>query len=254
MTLKIAVLEDEIFFYNQLSALISNWAERNRIKVQCKSFLNEEAFLNFMQNSIAFDAVFMDIFLNNTNGIELANKLRKYNSSLPIVFATATSDYLREGYEVQAIGYMIKPFEQAKVDKCMNRILHLSERPCYRDFSYRSDGIVHVIPFNSILYFQCSDHFINAHCAYEIHTFHEKISMLQQGLPPEFLRCNRNTIINLNYLFSFTSHEIKLTDQTCFPVSRNYEKNVKTKCFQHFTNEKAVYATGKANHLTADSL
>ena len=118
MNLNIAVIEDEVFFYDQLAAFIRNWADRSSTNVQCKSFLNEDEFIKFVHNSIAFDAVFMDIFLKNDNGMELAYRIRKYNASLPIVFATATSDYLREGYEVQAIGYLVKPFQQIKIDKC----------------------------------------------------------------------------------------------------------------------------------------
>ena len=236
MNLNIAVIEDEIFFFNQLASFIENWAKRNKASVQCKSFLNEDAFLNFIHNSIAFDAVFIDIFLKNDNGLELAYRLRKYNTSLPIVLATATSEYLREGYDLQAIGYLIKPFQQTKVDKCMNRILHLSGQSGCRDFSFKSEGIVRVIPMNSILYFSCSDHYIFAHCSDEVYKFREKMNSLQQRLPPEFLRCNRNTIINLNYLFSFTSQEIRLTDGTSFPVSHNHQKNAKIKCFQQLTS------------------
>ena len=185
---------------------------------------------------MAFDAVFMDILPKNDNGLELAYRLREYNTSLPIVFATSTADYLREGYDVQAIGYMLKPFEQTKVDKCMSRILHLSAQSCCRDFSFDCEGIVRVVPLHSIRYFTWSGHYIYIHCTDDVYKFREKLNVLQQRLPPEFLRCNRNTIVNLNYLFSFSSQEIKLVDQTCIPVSQDQQEIVKTKCFRRLAN------------------
>ena len=118
----------------------------------------------------------------------------------------------------------------------MNRILHLSGQSGCRDFSFKSEGIVRVIPMNSILYFECRDHYIFAHCSDQVFKFREKMNTLQQRLPPEFLRCNRNTIINLNYLFSFNTQEIKLTDQTCFRVSHDHQKCAKLKCFKQLAN------------------
>ena len=69
------------------------------------------------------ELLFLDIYMKKLNGMETARKLRVISCNVPIVFLTASPDYAIESYEVQASGYLLKPFSEEKLKTLINRIL-----------------------------------------------------------------------------------------------------------------------------------
>ena len=71
-----------------------------------------EELLFECENNYAFDCIFLDIQMKGINGIECARKIREKDSHVILVFLSAISDYVFEGYEVQAIRYLLKPLQE----------------------------------------------------------------------------------------------------------------------------------------------
>ena len=69
------------------------------------------------------ELLFLDIYMDQLNGMETARKLRALQCRIPIVFLTASPDYAVESYEVQAAGYLLKHYSEEKLKALLNRIL-----------------------------------------------------------------------------------------------------------------------------------
>ena len=69
------------------------------------------------------ELLLLDIYMKKLNGMETARKLRQLQCKVPIIFLTASPDYAIESYEVQASGYLLKPFSEEKLMKLLNMIL-----------------------------------------------------------------------------------------------------------------------------------
>ena len=72
---------------------------------------------------VDMELLFLDIYMKKLNGMETARKLRQLQCRVPIIFLTASPDYAIESYEVQASGYLLKPFSEEKLMKILNMIL-----------------------------------------------------------------------------------------------------------------------------------
>ena len=109
--------------------------DRQLLKVAIQTYFenNEEEFKIFEYESgdnlladIEVELLFLDIIMNGTNGMKIARKLRDIQFKAPIIFLTAYAYYAVESYEVQAAGYLLKPYDTNKLTLLLDEILQRS--------------------------------------------------------------------------------------------------------------------------------
>lgn len=120
--LNIAIVEDDKVHADITCRLLKEWLIEKDIKHYIKKYISAEAFLFEWEQNQLWDALFLDIQMPGINGMELAKSVREHNNDVSIVFVTGITDYLQEGYEVEALHYLIKPVNEDKISYCMERI------------------------------------------------------------------------------------------------------------------------------------
>lgn len=120
--MKLAVVEDEAVHGRLLEQYIADWGKRNGIPVSVRTYPSAESFL-FEWEDMPADAVFADIQMPGMDGMEMVRKLREKDEKVPVVFATGVADHMQEGYEVEALNYLLKPLSAEKVSACLDRVL-----------------------------------------------------------------------------------------------------------------------------------
>ena len=119
--MRIAIVEDEEVHSSLLHRYILAWGTARGKAIRVQVYVRAENFLFDLEDH-APDAVFADIQMPGMNGMEMVHRLREKDSQMPVIFTTGLSDYLQEGYEVQALHYLLKPITEEKVFACMDRI------------------------------------------------------------------------------------------------------------------------------------
>lgn len=125
--MKIAVCEDRKEEADWLCDTICQWARQKEIAVDIASYPDAAAF-SFALEDTLFDALFLDIKMPGEDGMALAKRLRGKNVQMPIVFVTGEKEYIMEGYEVEAVNYLLKPVDAGKVFGCLERIYEKNNR------------------------------------------------------------------------------------------------------------------------------
>lgn len=159
--------------------------------------------------------------------MDIAKQLRKDGVCGNIIFLTAFSEYVFDGYHVQALDYLLKPISQNKLEQCMKPILR-NMLGAYHVYRTKTETVK--IPYNKILAFTSFRHYVdiitqlnnNEAC------YRQKITLknLQSQLPKEFVRCHRTIIININKAMKLTCKDITLSDNSVYPVSESYLDHV----------------------------
>lgn len=236
MNLIIAVVEDDTLYNNQLVYFIQSWSNEKGIEVKTISFQTANLFIQAYGKNSLFDAILLDIFLPDGNGMEIAKIIRKYNSFIPIAFVTQSNEYVGQGYNVWAMHYLIKPVSYQEIVICLDRIVELKKQIVDQTFTFKFEGIIRVLDCKEILCFMSYQHYIEINSLKGLYRFRENINSLEEKLPEQFTRCNRSTIVNLSHLYLFnaqaTSKSITLSNGKLIPVSEAYAKTVKEKCFK----------------------
>ena len=111
-------------------------------------------YLYNVVNAGELDLVFLDIEMEGTNGMDTARALREADQSLQLVFVTGYSDYVFDGYEVGALGYLLKPAGAEELERVLTRALTALQRQEEELFFCRSGEVFYRIRRDAILYFR----------------------------------------------------------------------------------------------------
>lgn len=178
------------------------------------------------------DLVFLDINMPDISGISFAKSI---NKNIKIIFTTAYREYAVEGFELQAVDYLLKPISFDRILKAVTLYheiyadVHHNELTKAEEHAFmfvRADRKMIKIDFDAIVYIESYGDYLKIHIADETIVTRETISAIEAKLPAKkFLRIHRSFIIALNHISSFTHEEI-IIDNKALSISRSYKKEV----------------------------
>ncbi|TDT61892.1 LytR/AlgR family response regulator transcription factor [Fonticella tunisiensis] len=119
-TVKCIIVEDEFPSEEELKYLLSQY---DFLSIEGSAFDGNSGYE--MVKKIVPDVVFLDINLPGMNGIELAKKIRDFNKNISIVFVTAYDEYALEAFELYAMDYVLKPYDERRI---YNTIIRIKDR------------------------------------------------------------------------------------------------------------------------------
>lgn len=183
-------------------------------------FHSAEEMLFECENQFPFDCIFLDIQMKTINGIDCARKIREYDKKIGIIFLSAIRDYVFEGYEVNAIRYLLKPLE---ISKC-HEILDLVAQSAVKEHQYLFVNKTK-IDCEDILYIESYGHYCTVHGDKNVET-KSSLSELCGKLPEGFIQTHRSYVVNLAHVDSILKEGCLLDDETVIPISRNSVKKV----------------------------
>ncbi|MBR2776451.1 MAG: response regulator transcription factor, partial [Prevotella sp.] len=198
---------------------------------QCQSALEAKDILN----SQPVDAVFCDINMPDLNGMDFVKSL----AAPPlVVFTTAYSEYAVEGFKVNAVDYLLKPFGLDDFRRAANRLKDRLEAapaaaPVAPAVSTDDDDTIFIktdykvikIAVSDIRYVEGMSEYLKIHLEGQPKPVVTLLSMkkMEEFLPPTFMRIHRSYIINLKKILEVNKNRVILDADTYLPVGDNYK-------------------------------
>ena len=225
--MRIAICEDRETEQKRLTDAIEDWAQARMLQVDIKSYTTAEQFLFSWPDEMAFDLAFLDIQMGKMTGVELAKKIRVYDKDLQIVFVTSFNQYVLDGYDVNALHYLIKPLSNAKLIPILDKanVVWRSLRKDVLIVSNEESGKIK-LPYGNILYICMADHTAEINTMDTVYEMRKTASELEAALPPYFIRCHRSYIVNLLKTDCVYKDSLMLANDKVLPISRNNSKKV----------------------------
>lgn len=146
-----------------------------------------------------YHIVFLDIFLQNVSGVDIARTIRARDDQVIIVFITSSGDYTREGYRLGALKYIEKPFEPDDVKAALELAWRLRQNRETCTLTTKQGK--REIALNDIHYVEVSNHTCILHLENEQVQTNLNIDQMALLLSsPRFVRCHRSYIVNLEHV------------------------------------------------------
>ena len=165
-------------------------------------------------------------------GIELAKKIREVNQDIQILFIMGYPDYMAEGYEVDAMHYLMKPVSQEKLVKVMEKAVgNLKSQEKY--ILLQGNGERLRLPVNKIIYVEVFSHSCVLHMTDETVETRTSIGKLESELGTEFIRVHRSFLVHLSYIKKIVKAKIFLENGEAVPLERRKYAEVNL-AFIHF--------------------
>lgn len=167
------------------------------------------------------DLIFMDIHMPNMSGIDL---MKMVNGNRKIILTTAYSEFAVEGFEHQALDYLLKPISFERFTRAAQRALEvttaMSARPGpetpdeYMFVKTETKGKMLKINFRDICYIEGLGNYVTIHTAdQEKIITYASFKALLQRLPPEFIRIQKSYIVSMRYVRAIDGNQIFLQDR-----------------------------------------
>ncbi|MGN0405372.1 MAG: LytR/AlgR family response regulator transcription factor [Bariatricus sp.] len=224
MRYKIAICDDSDADIQYLSHIVRRWSEESGYILQLSAFSSAESFLFHYAEENDYDILLLDIEMGEMDGITMAKELRQDNDTIQIIFITGYSDYISEGYEVDALHYLMKPVKENKLCLVLDRAVEkLSKNE--RVLNFEISGEMVRIPVYQIRYAEVASNYVTIHT---LETFTIKMTLgdLEKELDDRFYRVGRSVIVNLTRISRVTKKDIILNDGTLIPLPRGAYEGV----------------------------
>lgn len=230
--LRIAICDDEASARDALRILLEKFLveESEEIVYEFSSGINAVSWLQKHPGEI--DLLFLDVEMKGLNGMETAERIRKFDENLIIVFVTGYSDYVFEGYRVGALDYMIKPIPETKLTELLHRVrekMTLNNEKSY--FLKNADGTWR-FRLQDILYFYSDKRKVILVTDSGEYPFYAKLDEVEKQLASHFIRVHQRFLINPENV-DHLGHDHMLLNGKKVPCSRKYKEDAVAKIARH---------------------
>lgn len=232
MEYRIAICDDSRVDADYVAAFVKEWASADGVGVTLEKFTSAESFLFCYEDDKSFDILLLDIEMGKMNGVELAKKIRAVNRDIQIIFITGYNDYIVDGYDVEALHYILKPVRKEKLVDVLRRAGEKLRKNKMALLFQLPDGAVR-IPLYEIRFIEVRSNYVMIHAKQEV-TVKMTLSALEKRLDDSFFRVGRSYIVNMQYIRKINKTEVLLEDGVSVPLSRGYYEALNQAFIQAF--------------------
>jgi DNA-binding LytR/AlgR family response regulator len=226
MTIRCIAIDDEPLALQQIVAYI-NKVPFLELAAQCQSALEARKFLS--DNVV--DAIFCDINMPDLNGMDFVKTL---TAPPLIVFTTAYSEYAIEGFKVNAVDYLLKPFGLQDFQRAANRLkerMNISAAPAAPaeaddTLFLKTDYRILKVNIPDIRYVEAMSEYLKVWLDGEAKPIITLLSMkkMEERLPANFMRIHRSYIINLDKIQEVNKNRVIMDAETYLPIGDLYKE------------------------------
>lgn len=175
------------------------------------------------------DLLLLDIQMPEIKGTDFAKMIPP---GTQVIFTTAYSEYALEGFELNAIDYLLKPITFERFLKAVNKIKTDANQVATEDSIVVKSGYdLHKIKFDSILYIESDSEYVIYHTPQGKIMSNQSLSALEKKLPVQsFMRVHRSYIVNKAKVNALKGRDL-LIEKAIIPVSASYYELVKKNLF-----------------------
>lgn len=220
--LSIAVCDDDMLDGCNMIKRVKAIMEARRTPCLVRQFCSGQELL---EDPETFDIIFLDILMEELNGLQTAELIRKQGSNTILIFITSSRDYVFDAFDVEAFQYLIKPVDDKRLKGVLEHALYKLE-PQAKDFILISrDRQKLKIVLDDVWYFEGRGRQIYVHGKEGEIGYYGQISLLEEQLQGKnFFRCHKSYLVNLNYVEGYNRQEAVLDNGEHIMIAkRRYE-------------------------------
>ena len=219
------MVEDDKNFSSVVKNYVERFMSERELPFKIQTYVDGLNFIENFKND--HDIVFMDIDMPIMNGLEAAKKLRLAGSNAKLIFVTNLARYAIKGYEVDAMGFLVKPINyfalSSVLKKAIESILLHKEETVRIVISNKTATTV--IPSSTIMYVEVQAHDLLVHTEKAVTECRKTLKEIRELLTPVgFLMCNNCYLVNLKYVSYLSGDELTLVNGEKLLVSRRRKK------------------------------
>jgi len=219
----VAICEDEAAFRDEQESICCGIFEKLNIEYHISIFSSSENFWDVFMTGKRYDLILLDILMDETNGMELAKRIREHDGNAAIVFITSNPGFALHGYDVNALHYLLKPLESEVLERLIKADYQLRFQNNFLGF--KSGTQTFRLPIRDVIYLETVGRRVAVTMPGKSVEYPGKLSDLIDG-KEQFIRCHKAFAINPRNIRELTKTDAIAINGIKIPVSRTYIKDV----------------------------
>lgn len=224
--INIAVIDDEPQERARIRKCLDFVAKQRNVRFCVDEYGSTEQFL--MRYDFSYDIIFLDVFFGNgKDGMSAARAIRKMDETVLLVFISNLAHMALQGYEVDAMDFILKPVENHTFLLKMTRVLNRLGRKTDYSISVKAEGETIRLHTRLIRYLLVKGHYVEYHSREGVFSEYISLSAAEEKLNDDcFFRCDRGCLVNLRYVTEIRK-DACIVDTEEIPVARTQKSAFK---------------------------
>lgn len=229
--MKIAIVDDDKIDRSEIENIVSKYFLNKDINLGISLFVSGEDFLKEYKKD-EYDIIFLDIYMYEKNGIDIATHIRKSEDNCKIVFLTSSSDFAVMSYEVDALYYVLKPAKIEKIWKILDKCMQI---PIEKTVEVLSERVVVEIPLSKILWLETFRNLLIIHLHdQEVRTYMTLQKFIEDtNSDGRFLVSCKGCIVNMDYVIDINEFDFILINGAKVQIRKRGAASVKMEYFRY---------------------
>lgn len=239
--LRIAICDDEKYFISEIKEILEKYLVAKGITYEIEAYSSGEKFVELGASINRYNVIFLDINMDDLNGMMVARKVREISKNIYIVFVTAFANYMADGYKVDAVRYILKNIESLTeaVHECMDAIQEkMNYKVIWKEFNF-NEGY-RKLSLDRLLYIESKLHKLEFYVLEDEltkYTLYQTLNVMDKELSEfDFLRIHQSYLVNMRCIKNLTRYKVLLSNGMSFEIPKARYKDVE-KSFVEYKGE-----------------
>lgn len=228
MYISVAICDDDLILCADVERMLGKIFRELSLKYNIDVYNSGEPLCHEMQHT-KYDIIFLDIELPGMNGVKTGKYIRENlkNEIVQIAYISAREDYAMELFDYRPINFLVKPLDEIKLRKVINKYLVITEQDNHI-FTYKKGFEFFTVPMSDILYFESKNRKVAVITRDGHDEFYNSMDNVYSMVKTNrFLFIHKSIIVNFKYIKKLGYAEVVLTNGVVLPISQSRRKQTR---------------------------
>lgn len=231
---QVGICDDEEYQIKLNGLYLKEIASKNNWDMECRGFKSGTHVLKYLETK-HLDLLFLDIDLGEESGIHIAAQIAAKYPKVVVIFVTGHREFTGEAFEVEAMGYLVKPYDIKKMESILKKarlqVSAIQKQDDNKEIVITDENIKKKVKVQEILYIERQLSKTIIYTEKQSYKVYETISSLYDRLGDGFLRINQGEVISLKEISEIRGNLVILKNGNEMSIGRTYRQEVIAKYF-----------------------
>ena len=226
--ISVAVCDDDRYLLGKLEEWLYKLAEESGIFLEVDCFEDGDLLIEDIEKGSRFDLIYLDIRMEQMNGIAAAYKIREKDWTVQMVYVTSYEKYMKDTFRVSPVDFLVKPVEYKDFENTFHYVIKkIQGQDFYYRFRFKKKYFK--LAMREILYFESICRVVQI--VWEGGCFKEynKLDVVEENLKQtkaQFFRIHKSYLVNYHHIVSFGHSEVLMSSGIKLPLGKKYRQLV----------------------------
>lgn len=233
--MQVAICDDEKYEANKIEFALLDVSK----DIFIEYFQTGKALLKAVSGGKRFDCVYLDIYIKEENGMDIAYSLQQISPSTEIIFCTISMDHAVDAFKVKALDYIVKPYSEFDIVRAFSRVSAKKQQKSQKQILLKINNELQVFPSNDVIKIESDKHYSKLTMTDRtVKRIHMNFSDVIKNFGEDFVNIRRGISVCMDHIEKIKGNTIYLSDKSTCMMSMAKKNDILKIYVRYITENK----------------